>query len=398
MFKEEVEPVRLGFDGFGPSRVLARVPEWQSMPITGPRRQVRAELRLVCPAEPGVYGMLDSDNRLIYVGLSSSLQTRLLTYFTGSRVARKESRVGKRSRRLVWEVTGHEFPAMLRELELIRRFRPDFNVRGRSGRRPPGYLYLAGGEAPQFRFGTRAPAAARHVWGPLPNVGPVREAVERLNVLFRLRDCQSHIPNHFAEQRRLFRKDLAPACLRGEIGTCLAPCAGHCTRSEYHRSLRKAIALLDGRDSTPLDDLEEQMRKASVAMQFERAARLRDLYATVQDLCERLDRLRHPPQPREGVYCVTVRDGRWWYLLHDGCLKGAFPEPQTAEEKQTAAEWIERTLSDPWKRETIHHEGEFLIQSWFRRKPEELNAVRPVKEVLRACRRRVSQRLRRKPR
>ena len=183
---------------------------------------------------------VDRTRKLIYVGMSTALCKRLVTYFQGGGTIRKEHCVAAHARRLVWEVVGHELVAQLRELELIRRHQPRFNVRGREPERPLGYIYLSREDAPRCRVGRRVPKAVRYSWGPLRINWRIRDAVEIVNRLFKLCDCPPSVPMHFADQAYLFPLDLRVQCLRGEIGTCLGPCAGNCTFPQYAAQLRAA--------------------------------------------------------------------------------------------------------------------------------------------------------------
>ncbi|MCA9053716.1 MAG: UvrB/UvrC motif-containing protein [Planctomycetaceae bacterium] len=375
-----------GFNGFGPSAVHVQTNRSGTLELARYRKDVRQMLREHCPAEPGVYGLVDKRARLIYVGYSRRVQKRLLSYFTGRGRGQKEHRIARHAVQVHWETAGHDFPAQLRELELIQRFAPDFNVKGRQRSREPGFVYLTGGAAPQFRFSIRVPSNARRVWGPLPNYKSLRRGVEQLNLMLKLRDCPSQVAMQFAEQGRMFDRQAAPQCLRGEIGTCLAPCAGGCTRRRYHAEARRGAALLDGADTSPLTQLETEMQSASVQMQFERAARLRDAYDAISDVCRQMEQLRQPPEPREGVYEVETAGRRLWYLLGDGLLWGMHPAPESVPEARTALEAIRRVggvSTEPLSAMT--RDSRRLVRSWFRNRPEELAAVRPLEEAAEVC-------------
>ncbi len=117
------------FTGFGPSAYFSSQSALETLEVALEHREVRRRLRAVCPTSPGVYGMVDCAGQLIYVGVSAKLCDRLLTYFTAGDDGAKERRIGKHARQVVWELVDHEFTAQLRELELIRRWRPRFNRR-----------------------------------------------------------------------------------------------------------------------------------------------------------------------------------------------------------------------------------------------------------------------------
>jgi len=131
------------FSGFGPSRLaFGREPAMAEVDLAADDSGSRKLIRQHCPEGPGVYGMIDPEGRLIYVGKSKSLRARLVSYFTGGSEDCKARRIVACSQRIVWEPAPHEFTALLRELELIRRFCPRFNVRGRPGRGRRAYVGL----------------------------------------------------------------------------------------------------------------------------------------------------------------------------------------------------------------------------------------------------------------
>lgn len=137
------EPI--AFTDFGQSLYSAVPLQQQQLPLTSEPAEVRKAIREQCPAMPGVYGMLDCQQALIYVGMSVQLRDRTQTYFSTGEEKRKERRIGSRARTLLWQPTGHELTARLRELELIRRFSPRYNVLGKPERTPTGYVTLATG-------------------------------------------------------------------------------------------------------------------------------------------------------------------------------------------------------------------------------------------------------------
>lgn len=375
-----------GFEGFGPSAVHLQTDQSGRCDARGPRPDVRAALRTACPASPGVYGIVSPQSRLIYVGYSTKLRQRLLSYFTGKRRGEKEHRIGRHAAHIHWEVVGHDFPAQLRELELIQRFAPDFNVKGRRRSREPGFLYLTDGEAPHFRFSIRVPTRAKRVWGPLPNLPSLRTAADQLNLMLQLRDCPSQVRMSFADETRVFETRLEPQCLRGEIGTCLAPCAGLCSRRAYHAQVRRAVQLLDGLNAAPLDDVQIEMQTASARMQFERAARLRDAADSVTELCRSLEQLRRPPEPKEGVYEVQTVDRPLWFLIGDGLLWGMQPKPASVPEARTTLEALRRLSGDNADPLTsLTRDSRRLLRSWFRNHPEELSAIHPLTAAREFC-------------
>jgi excinuclease ABC subunit C len=374
------------FDGFGGCDFWPFRSRLKSLDVSKDLAAFRRAIREECPARPGVYGMVDIHGQLIYVGMSIALRKRLITYFQGGESPRKERCIAAHSERLVWEEVGHELAAELRELELIRRHQPRLNVRGRTRRRPPGFIYISNEPAPRLRIGRRVPKAVRHWWGPLAATWRVREAVELLNRQFKLCDCPPAVPMHFADQGSLFSLDLRPECLRGETGTCLGPCAGLCTRGQYNSQIRATCAFLDGRDDTMLKQLEQQLVEAARLQQYERAARLRDTVDRLTDLCERLAILRQPPLPEKFVYPLQIHRRRVWCFVASDRLVSATATPTDARTAQRSLRLIRRAFEGraPAIRETDRTVA-LILSSWFRRHPAELQTLLTPADARREC-------------
>ena len=187
-------------------------------------RETRKLIRQAAPHVPGVYGMVDREGELIYVGQSKSLRNRLVSYFAGSAPS-KAQRIIAHTHRLIWETAPDELAALLRELELIRLWRPRFNVRGQPNRRRPAYLVLGRGPAPYVYLAAAPSSGDTAVFGPLRPTRYCRRAVHALNDYFQLRDCGQQVPIRLADQQEMFISENTALCLRYNLGTCLAPCA-----------------------------------------------------------------------------------------------------------------------------------------------------------------------------
>lgn len=364
------------FTGFGPHSL---VPGGGPPPLTVIRGQrpsrLRARVREECPRRPGVYGMVDDQGELLYVGKAKCLRTRLLSYFRPRSRDEKAGRIVANAAAVVWESAPSEFAALLRELELIRRWRPRLNVQGQPRRQRRVYVCVGRRPAPHVFLAPRPPGTAIACYGPVPAGEQARLAVRRINDLFGLRDCPQKQEMIFADQNELFPVVRTFGCLRHEIGSCLGPCAAACTRTDYAARVRAARAFLEGKDLAALEALERDMGTAAAALQFERAAALRDKVEAVRWLNARLEHLRQAAQ-HSFVYPVRGHEGAvLWYLIHHGRVAAVIPAPHGAEERKAAAEGIatvysERsTLPGPPTLEEI--DGVLLVAAWFRRYPEE---------------------------
>jgi excinuclease ABC subunit C len=331
--------------------------------------------------------MVNPKGELIYIGKAKCLRTRLLSYFrTKSRDA-KAGHILHLTRRIVWEYTPSEFAALLRELELIRRWRPRLNVQGQPGRRRPMYVCLGRQPAPYAFLSPQPPVTAWAAFGPVPAGWQAREAVRHLNDSFRLRDCSQAQEMVFADQLELFPIARAAGCLRYEIGTCLGPCVGACSRAEYMERLRAARKFLTGGDVGLLRVLKRSMAEASATLAFERAAVLRDKWESLRWLHERLDCLRLASKQSAFVYPVEGYDGNdLWYLVQGGRVVRSLPRPRTRVEKQAATKVIASMFRPRHLAAQIVPAGEmdgvFLVAAWFRRHPQEQARILQLREVL----------------
>ena len=237
------------FDAFGPSRFRAAGEPVTGRRVTGRRpARLRKLVREHAPKLPGVYGMLDGRGRLVYVGKAKSLRSRLLSYF---RVNSRDPKAGKildHTRVLLWEQAGDEFAALLRELELIQRFGPRFNVLGRPGLQRYHYVCLGKSPAPYAYVASRPTGKELGAYGPLVSRWRSDDAVRRINDWFKLRDCPQTVPMAFSDQADLFPLDRAPKCLRLELGTCRGPCAGACSRPGLPQQREPVVEPLQRRE------------------------------------------------------------------------------------------------------------------------------------------------------
>jgi excinuclease ABC subunit C len=365
------------FSGFGPDHLHLHCPPPHLGRVQARRPSgLRSAVRLDCPRRPGVYGMIDHRGDLIYIGKARCLRSRLLSYFRPKSRDPKAGAIITRTRRLAWEVLPTELSALLRELELIRRWQPAFNVAGQPRRRRPLWLCLGRRPAPYVFSTPKVPATALAAFGPLPGGSMTRESARRVNDWFRLRDCPHPQEMIFAEQQELFPIVRAPGCIRLEINACLGPCAAACTLTDYQTQVDNAKAFLEGKDATPLAQLDRDMQAASAALQFERAAVLRDRLTVLGWLSAQLDRLR---QARElsFIYPLAGHDGKeWWYVIRRGEVRGAAPA------SAATAELIERLWAGRGREEA---DRLLLVAAWFRKRPQERQRALAIE----ACRSRL---------
>jgi excinuclease ABC subunit C len=377
-----------GFVSFGANSLDAGLGPPTVQRVHGRRPAVlRHKVRQCCPQQPGVYGMIDPHGELIYVGKAKNLRRRLLGYFCRKGRDPKAGRILRHTRALLWEHAPSDFAALLRELALIRRWRPRFNVAGQPGRRFHTYVCLGRQPAPYLFLSRRPPAGILACFGPIASSQRATAAVRRLNDWYQLRDCPQAQTMVFADQAELFTTDRTAGCLRYEIGTCLGPCAAACTRSAYGDQVRAVRGFLEGGDRVPLERLEQDMAAAAAVLDYERAAMFRDRLEPLRWLHDQLARLRLAREELSFIYPVSGVDGReLWYVIRAGRVVHVLGRPTAMEEKQAAAAAIQAAFDRPYPREGALSGREIdtvlLVAAWFRRYPAERERALPLTKVL----------------
>lgn len=223
---------------------------------------------------PGVYRMYAADGSLLYVGKAAALKKRVASYFTKALPARTAAMVAQIARMDV-TVTRTSAEALLLENQLIKSLLPRYNVLLRDDKSYP-YLVLTRESWPRIAFHRGARSLSGRYFGPYPSVLAVRDTLNLMQKIFRLRSCEDSV----------FRNRSRP-CLQYQIGRCSAPCVGLVPARDYADSVRQATMFLDGRSDDLTLELTAEMEDASARLDFERAARLRDLIASIRKLQSR---------------------------------------------------------------------------------------------------------------
>ena len=378
------------FVGFGPSS-LSLPGGFSTFTRIRARRPsgLRARVRRACPRCPGVYGMADARGELIYVGKAKCLRARLLSYFRSHSRDPKAGQIIAASRLIAWEPAPTEFSALLRELELIRRWQPRFNVQGQPKRKRRTFVCLGRRPAAYAFVGPRVTASVVAAFGPVPSGRQAREAVRRVNDWFRLRDCPQPQEMRFNDQQELFPVLRAAGCIRHEIGTCLGPCAAACSHAGYEAQLEAACTFLEGRDASLLEAIERDMLAASAALQFERAAALRDRLEPLRWLHNCLERLRRA-RALSFVYPLRSYEGiELWYVIHRGQVRAVLPAPAEGVNAAATAEAVAAAFTDRAAGlrllTTESVDGVLLVDAWFRKYSQERQRTLTLEQALARC-------------
>jgi len=354
-------------------------------------RQLRSAVAQSAPRLPGVYGMLDRNDRLIYVGKSKRLQGRLLSYFNPSNKDDKAGRIIEAARAIVWETGSSEFAALLREQQLIRRWQPRWNVQGLPQRQRPHYLCVGRAPAPSIFLSRIPPRDTSACEGPFFGAARLRRAVETLNKHFRLRDCNQRTPMLFSDQLSLFDDQHRAACLRYELGTCLGPCAGQCSRQAYDRQAEVAAQWLREGHTQPLEAIQAQMERAAAAHQFELAARLRDDLIGLDYLHRKLKMLATARRRYSFTYACGGKDGpATWFLIVGGEVTDTLAAPvcpnSYEQVRQHLRRW-QRLVDSAADQPPAPTRTRGLVAAWFRANREELKQTFAPRDAPRRYRR-----------
>ncbi|MDM9652407.1 excinuclease ABC subunit UvrC [Pseudomonas wenzhouensis] len=223
-----------------------------------------------CSGRPGVYRMFDSEARLLYVGKAKNLKKRLSSYFRKTGQAPKTAALVARIAQIETTITANETEALLLEQTLIKEWRPPYNILLRDDKSYP-YVFLSDGDFPRLGIHRGAKKAKGRYFGPYPSALAIRESLSLLQKTFLVRQCEDS-----------YYKNRTRPCLQYQIKRCKGPCVGLVSPEEYAEDVRHSVMFLDGRSNALSEELSSAMEKASMALEFERAAELRDQIALLR--------------------------------------------------------------------------------------------------------------------
>ncbi|KIC47503.1 excinuclease ABC subunit C [Ruegeria sp. ANG-S4] len=215
-------------------------------------------------SSPGVYRMLDGDSRVLYVGKARNLKARVSNYARPGHSGRIERMIASTAS-MMFLTTRTETEALLLEQNLIKQLKPKYNVLLRDDKSFPNILVAKDHAFPQIKKHRGAKKEKGAYFGPFASAGAVNRTLNQLQKAFLLRNCSDS----------MFESRSRP-CLLYQIKRCSGPCVGLISEQDYRESVRDAERFLSGRSTKVQEDLAEQMMAASEAMEFERAAGLRD--------------------------------------------------------------------------------------------------------------------------
>ena len=238
---------------------------------------VDTQLLTKLATKPGVYLFRDERGRVLYVGKAKSLRSRVRSYF------QQEADLGAKNRELMRHVdsvetivVGSEAEALILEANLIKEHRPRFNILLRDDKRYPYIKVTLQEPFPRVYVTRRVVNDGGRYFGPYTSVGPMRQALEIVKRLHTVRSCRYDLPGEAPER----------ACLDYHIGRCKAPCVGLQSEAEYRAMIDEIVRILEGDTEGLRGAVEKRMRSASGALDFERAARMRDVLTGLDALAK----------------------------------------------------------------------------------------------------------------
>jgi excinuclease ABC subunit C len=259
-------------------------------------------------ALPGVYRMLGERGQVLYVGKARNLKQRVSSYFRENQASVRIRSLVSRIHAIEVTVTHTEVEALILESTLIKELQPRYNILLRDDKGYP-YIHASSGDFPRLSLHRGAKRAPGRYFGPYPNANAVRDTLDLLQKVFRLRSCEDS-----------FFRSRARPCLQYQIKRCTAPCVGFVDQAGYQRQLRDAVLFLEGRSRQVIDDLAQRMEALSAELKFEEAALCRDQIVELRQIQQRQhvegesgDLDVAACATREGAACVQVfvfRQGR----------------------------------------------------------------------------------------
>ena len=221
------------------------------------------------PGKPGVYIMRDDKDTILYVGKAINLHNRVRSYFRkihgrGPQIEKMVTQIA----RFEYIVTDSELEALVLENNLIKENSPKYNTLLKDDKTYPFIKVTVAEKYPRILFSREMKKDKSRYFGPYTSAAAVKDTIELLNKLFKLRTCNRVLPRDIGQDR---------PCLNYHIGQCSAPCQGYISEEQYRSQVDQALEFLNGNYKILLKDLEAKMMEASENLQFEEAIRYRDL-------------------------------------------------------------------------------------------------------------------------
>ncbi len=246
-----------------------------SSEISEPTFDAKAFLKSLT-TRPGIYKMLNVQGEIIYIGKAKNLKNRVSSYFKSQTASPKQQAMVAKVAAIEVTVTHTEGEALLLECQLIKRYKPRYNICLRDDKSYP-YLFLSSEQDfPQLTFHRGAKRKKGKYFGPYPSVGAVKETLKLLQKIFPVRQCEDSYYNNRTRP-----------CLQHQIERCTAPCVGLIDKASYAQDVESTVMFLEGKGGLLIDRLIMKMEQAAASLDFEQAAYFRDQIAQLRSVLEK---------------------------------------------------------------------------------------------------------------
>lgn len=252
------------------------------------------------PSKPGVYIMHDKTDAIIYIGKAVSLKNRVRQYFQSSRnLSVKIQHMVSNIDHFEYIITDSELEALVLECNLIKEHRPKYNTMLKDDKSYPFIKVTVNEKYPRVLFARSMKKDKSRYFGPYTSAGAVKDTIELLCRLYRIRTCSRKLPVDMCKDR---------PCLNYHINQCSAPCQGYISEEEYKESVRQVIDFLNGNYSEILNKLKDKMMEASDKMEYEDAAQYRDLITSVKQIAQKQKITDSDFEDRDVIACAIQGD------------------------------------------------------------------------------------------
>jgi excinuclease ABC subunit C len=228
------------------------------------------------PTDPGVYQMYNAQDEIIYVGKARNLKNRVSSYFRQTDIVPKTRVLVQQITKIETIVTHSDSEALILESTLIKKYRPRYNVLFRDDKSYPYICLSSHPDFPSLTFYRGRKKEKGQFFGPYPSSMAVRETLNLMQKLFKLRQCQDSFYNNRTRP-----------CLQYQIKRCTAPCVDYVTPAQYQADVKHALLFLQGKNEQIIDDLVARMNEAATALDYELAAHYRDQIASIRHVQEK---------------------------------------------------------------------------------------------------------------
>jgi excinuclease ABC subunit C len=226
------------------------------------------------PESAGVYLMKNARGKVIYVGKAKILKNRIRSYFSGNPTDAKTKELVSKICDLDYILTSTEEQALVLEANLIKKYRPKYNISLKDDKQFPFIKITIKEDFPRIFVTRKLSKDGAKYFGPYTDSRALRKTLRLMEWIFPLRTCNRKI----SEKGKLFER----ACVNLQLGKCPGPCIGKITKAEYQKIIHNSVSFLHGRNQDVIDDLMRQMQECSEKLEFEKAAKLRDKIADIQ--------------------------------------------------------------------------------------------------------------------